>query len=122
MVDRIGASLAIPCGGGFVRLRDHRADLRRIDPAQRDGGIDLARQQHGAKVLSRGYALHEGWVLKFLDVRVLLRDPGHGFGGDAVLVLQYTTHPDAGGLRPRAHANALAWQIRWATQGRVTPA
>ena len=98
VIDRIDAGTSVPVGRRLVRIGDHRTDLRRVQPAECHGRVNLPCKQHRPQVLSGTDPLHIRRIGILGDVGILLGHPGDVTMIDAIVVAQDAAQPHAGGL------------------------
>ena len=112
VVDGQHAGLAHPVGFGASDICKERPPARiRLQP---DGGIDLARRQCRLERYAVRRAVAVWRVDEAIHVRVFERQPAQRAEIDVELVLQDAADPCPGGLRVRAHPDALAREVRLA--------
>ena len=110
MVDGIDARFPVPGGFSSGRLGDEELDVRRVDPADADGGRELTLHEHFGQVRPRSLH-HVGGLAVLLNVFFVDHHPGDLVEVYAVLRRENPPRPDTGGDGVRAHAHLLALEI-----------
>src|SRR5439155_5323965 len=104
---------------GRTRVRDHRLDVGRLDPADADAGGELAFCDHLAKVGAKlVLSVRRRVLVEVVDVLLVGQDPGHLVEVDAVFAGENAAGPDTGGYGVGAYPGLLALEVLGAVDAR----
>ena len=105
VVDRDQSVLAVPVAGCAIGIRNYTLQPRVLGQGRAvNRRVEFAGNQHGRNVPIGACPDNARWVASFRHMTVLEGHPLHAAEIDAVIILQNTSDPHAGGLTIRTDA------------------